>query len=36
MKAVRALGLSIVDLLDHETIVSRRAGAARLSEVLAR
>jgi large subunit ribosomal protein L4 len=36
MKAVRALGLSIVDLLHHDAIVFSEPALRRLSEVLAR
>ena len=35
LKVVRALGVSIVDLLDHETIVVSEAALMRLGEVLA-
>ena len=35
LKVVRALGLSIVDLLDHETLVVSEPALRRLSEVLA-
>ena len=35
LKVVRALGVSIVDLLDHETVVVSEAALMRLSEVLA-
>jgi large subunit ribosomal protein L4 len=35
LKVVRALGVSIVDLLDHETVVVSEAALVRLSEVLA-
>ena len=35
LKVVRPLGVSIVDLLDHETIVVSEAALSRLSEVLA-
>ena len=34
LKVVRALGVSIVDLLDHETIVVSESALKRLSEVL--
>ena len=36
MKAVRALGLSVVDLLHHDAIVFEEPALRRLSEVLAR
>ena len=35
LKVVRALGVSIVDLLDHETVVVSEPALKRLSEVLA-
>jgi large subunit ribosomal protein L4 len=35
LKVVRALGVSIVDLLDHDTIVVSEPALLRLSEVLA-
>ena len=35
VKVVRALGVSIVDLLDHETVVFSEPALRRLSEVLA-
>jgi len=35
LKVVRVLGVSIVDLLDHETVVVSEAALTRLSEVLA-
>lgn len=35
LKVVRALGVSIVDLLDHDTIVVSEPALKRLSEVLA-
>ena len=34
LKVVRALGVSIVDLLDHETLVVSESALKRLSEVL--
>jgi large subunit ribosomal protein L4 len=34
LKVVRALGVSIVDLLDHETLVVSEPALKRLSEVL--
>ena len=36
LTVVRALGISVVDLLDHETAVFSEAALQRLSEVLAR
>lgn len=36
LKVVRALGMSIVDLLDHEVVVVSEAALKNLSEVLAR
>jgi large subunit ribosomal protein L4 len=35
LKVVRALGVSIVDLLDHETVVVSEDALRRLGEVLA-
>src|SRR4029077_6537448 len=35
LKVVRALGVSIVDLLDHDTVVVSEPALKRLSEVLA-
>ncbi len=35
LRVVRALGVSIVDLLDHDTLVASESALKRLSEVLA-
>jgi len=35
LKVVRALGMSIVDLLNHDTILFSESALLRLSEVLA-
>jgi len=35
LKVVRALGVSIVDLLDHDTVVVSEPALLRLAEVLA-
>jgi large subunit ribosomal protein L4 len=36
LKVVRAMGVSVVDLLDHEVIVASESAIKRLNEVLAR
>ncbi len=36
MKVVRALGASVVDLLNHEVVVASEPALVRLTEVLAR
>ena len=36
MKAVRALGVSIVDLLDHDVLLISEDALRKLNEVLAR